>query len=109
MINITNYTDHPTRENYVVFRFYEENRAQDFEQLLKEQELWYEFTKDESEEKILYLFGIRKSDFNQANRNNFLINAKYRKPFISNVFFKWLVLIVTGIFVAAAIAGFLKT
>ena len=64
MFNVTNYFDHPSRPGYTVFKFHEEERANYFEELLKEKSIWHESTKEDG----AFLFGIRKSDYKTAVR-----------------------------------------
>ena len=108
MFNITNYSEHPNNSNYTVFRFYEQRRAEYFETLLSEREIWNESTIDLENGKTTYLFGIKKSDFEAANHCNFLVNGKYRKPSIPNVYGRWLLIGITVFLVALSIIGYLR-
>ena len=67
MFNITNYYDHPIRPGYTIFKFFDKNRAVYFEELLKKESVWFESSIDE-DEKMIYLFGVKKSDHKKADR-----------------------------------------
>ena len=60
--NITNQIEHPTRQNYLVFHFKDEDKANAFQLALEEAKLFYERAEQEEYEGIRYLFGVRKSD-----------------------------------------------
>ena len=107
MLDITNYSDHPTRIGYTVFKFYEKQRADYFEELLKKDAIWYESSIDE-DRKTIYLFGVKKSNLKAAFNANYLVSARYRKPIFPNVYFRWILLIVTIGLLILAIIGALK-
>lgn len=104
MFNITNYSDHPTRIGYTVFKFREIERAEYFETLLKKENIWYE-TSFEDDGNSLQLFGIKKGDFKMAMNANYLVSAKYRKKFIPNFYIGWMIIIVSLTILTLAIIG----
>lgn len=83
MFNITNFNEHPTRKAYTVFHFFNKERADYFNELLKENNIWFEFDLDEEPNKITYFFGVKNADLKKVNQLNYLVIAKYRKPTIS--------------------------
>jgi len=108
MLNILNYSDHPTRIGFVVFRFHEKERSDFFEELLKEKSISHEFSC--IEETNLFLFGIKKGDFKEASNANFLVSAKFRNKIIPNIYFRWgIILFSVSMLVLAIIGAFLKT
>ena len=109
MFNITNYFDHPTRPGYTVFKFFEKQRATYFEELLKEQNIWYESSVEETEDKSIFLFGVRIGDHKKALNANYLVSGKYRKPTIANVFVRWIIFAVAITLVVLAILGAIKS
>lgn len=109
MLNITNYFDHPTRPGYTVFKFFEKQRATYFEELLKEQNIWFESSVEETEDKNIYFFGVRVGDHKKALTANYLVSAKYRKPTISNRFVRMIIFAVAITIVALAILGAIKS
>jgi len=108
MINITNYSEHPTRIGYTVFRFNEKHRAEYFKELLINDNIKFESSIEEDEDGI-HLFGVKKGDFKIAQHANYLVSARYRKKIIPNQYFRWGVIIIAIILVALAIIGALKT
>jgi hypothetical protein len=107
MLNILNYKKHPTNSNYYVFKFWDNRRAADFEDALKKQSIWFE--KDFDEEKEIALFAIKQKDLEQVQKINFLVEAKYRKPFISNVFLKWATILFFIIALSFALYGYFSS
>ena len=102
MFNITNYSDHPTRIGYTIFKFHNVQRAEYFEQLLKKDNVWFESSNIEDR---TIVFGVRKGDFKKAMTANYLVSAKFRKKIIPNTYFRWGILIFAGIIVLLAIVG----
>jgi len=105
MFNITNYFDHPTRPGYTVFKFFEKQRADYFEELLKKENSWYETSFEDDSEKTIYLFGIRKGDHQKAMNANYLVSGKFRKKTISNSYVRILIFIIALGAIALAIIG----
>lgn len=109
MINITNFNEHPTRKAYTIFHFFTFERANYFEELLKEQQIWYESDIDEKESKTTYFFGVKNADFKKAQQINYLVRAKYRKPTIPYKPLRIVIYILSLILLTLAIIGFFKT
>jgi hypothetical protein len=108
MLNILNYSDHPTRIGYTVFRFHEKERSDYFEELLKKDAIRFEFSYEE--ENNLFLFGVKKGDFKKASHANFLVSGKFRNKIIPNTYFRWGIIIFAALMLLLAIIGaFLKT
>lgn len=103
MINITNYSDHPTRIGFTVFKFHEMQRANYFEELLKKDNVWYESSI--GEEASIHLFGVKKGDFKKAMNANYLVSAKFRNKIIPNIYLRWGIIILAITFIALAIIG----
>lgn len=108
MLNILNYSDHPTRIGYTVFRFHEKERSDYFEGLLKKETIGFEFSYEE--ENNLFLFGVKKGDFKKASNANFLVSAKFRNKIIPNTYFRWgIIIFAASMLLLAMIGAFLKT
>ncbi|MGB0881588.1 MAG: hypothetical protein ACPGSO_01455 [Vicingaceae bacterium] len=108
MLNILNYSDHPTRIGYTVFRFNTEERSDYFKELLNAEAILFEFSYDE--EHALYLFGVKKGDFKKAANANYLVSAKYRNKIFPNKYFRWGIIAFGVLMVILAIIGaILKT
>ena len=107
MINITNYSDHPTRMGFTIFRFNNKQRAEYFETLLKQDGIWHEASIEE--DNSIYLFGVKKGDFKKAMHANYLVSAKYRSRTIPNKYIGLAILVVVFAAITLAIFGAIKT
>ena len=108
MFNITNYFEHPTRPGYYIFKFYDKERADYFEELLNKESIWFESSIDE-EDKITYLYGIKVSDYQNVLNLNYLVSAKFRKKTISSSYIRIIIYIITIGIITLAIVGALKS
>ena len=97
----TNYFLHPADNRYYVFTYNEDAHAERFELALKEEEIPFE----RSENK----FGVPRTHFNEALRQNHLLHAEIRKPFIENKGLRWTMLILTASVLLLAIVGALTS
>jgi len=109
MINLTNYNEHPSRKYYTIFHFYKTERAHYFEELLKENDIWFERETEEEPDKITYFFGVKNTDLKQVEKLNYLVSAKYRSPIIANKAIKWSLYAFTAILLVLALLGYLNT
>ena len=109
MLNILNYSDHPTRIGYTVYRFFKKERADYFEKQIKKDNVPFESSVEENEN-TLYLFGIKKGDAKKAMNANYLVSAKYRNKIIPNVYIRWgIILFAITMITFAIIGALLKT
>lgn len=109
MFNITNSFEHPTRPGHTIYRFYTEERAVYFKQLLIEDNIWFEEDIDQEEDKTTYFFGIKNRDAKTVNQKNYLVNGTFRKPLISNKILRWLLPTIALTVMILAIIGYLKS
>lgn len=107
MINFSNFRDHPSDHRYKVFQFHNKERANYFEDLLKKEGIWFERADETEEGRQVFFFGVKRLDFKLANKLNYLVSAKYRKPFMPNKMFRILVVGLSLLAIAIAIAGVL--
>ncbi len=103
--NLTNYEDHPTNEAYTVFKFFREDEAKHFTDLLNKNKVKFESDKEVMTDKTVYLFGIRKSDLKRVLRLNNLTVGTHREPFVKNQFARWAIVIIGGAIITMAIIG----
>jgi len=109
MLNITNYSDHPTRIGYTVYRFFEKDRADYFKELLTQENIYFESSEEELDNTV-YLFGVRKGDAKKAMNANYLVSARYRKKIIPNSYFRWaVILFFIATLILAVVGAILKT
>ena len=99
-----NILDHPSRQTKTVFFFTQKEHSEYFKQLLTEKNISYEFEIDEESGK--HYFGIDNRYFSVVKNLNYLVFAKFRKPFIESSFLKYLLIGVTALFVILAIIGY---
>lgn len=104
MLSMINFQDHPTNRNMEVFFFKQEIHAAYFERLLNEHNLFYEKQIDTESDQTIY-FGVKKTDFKEAKRLNYLTIGHFRKPFIPDVFFRYFIIIISIIVLSLAIIG----
>jgi len=108
MFNITNYFDHPTRPGHTIFRFYKKERASAFQELLEKEDIWFECEDHEEDDKTTYFFGVKNGSIKAANRCNYLVNAQFRKPFITNTYLRWGVFVIAIIVLTLALIGYIN-
>lgn len=108
IFNLTNYRDHPENKDYVVFFFYLIEQGRYFDSLLLSNGIDYE-SFEETDGKPKLLFAVRKRDFKEALKLNELSYAQFKKPFITNKWLKYSVLLTTLFLVLFAIWGYFKT
>lgn len=80
LFQLTNYKNHPSNNVYKVFFFSQKDRADHFENMLKERSIAFESDVDTYKGEPLYLYGIHKTDFRAALDCNFHTVGKFRKP-----------------------------
>ena len=88
-----------------VFFFTQKEHADYFKELLTEKKIAYEFEIDK-ESGNLY-FGIENRYFSVVKKLNFLVFARYRKPFIESRIFKYTLISVTAFIIILALIGYL--
>ncbi|MGY8917900.1 MAG: hypothetical protein ACKVJ6_06465 [Flavobacteriales bacterium] len=96
-MRLTNYFIHPADNRYYVFSFSKEDHSDVFRESLTEMSIPFEFNEDnEMVYGAKYLYGVPRTHFNQALKQNHLLYADIRSPLIPNKFFKWALLLITG-------------
>ncbi len=104
MLVFQNIQDHPTNRNKKVFFFKDGAQADYFEQLINEQQIIYEKQIDKEGDHTIY-FGIKTSDFKAVKKLNYLTIGHFRKPFIADTFFRYLLISISLIILTLAIIG----
>lgn len=100
--NLTNYEEHPSEPEWLVFRFSSEEQARAFEEALREAGLRHE---RDTEGGPPYLVAARRADREQAVRFNYVVLGQHRAPFIPHRGLRWVVFGIVAAFIALAIAG----
>ncbi len=107
-LGFVNFIQHPENKNYVVFRFSDELRANSFEDALKAENIWFEKAQEEKRNKVYFMFGVHKNDFNRVQQINFAVEGKHKKPFIKYKAVRILMYIFTACVLTLAIIGYFK-
>ena len=104
MFSLVNFQDHPTNRNKKVFFYRDTIQANYFEELLISEKIEFEKQVDEKGDQTIY-FGVKITDFKAVQKINYLTIGRFRKPFISDVFFRYFVIIISLLVLTLAITG----
>lgn len=107
-LGLVNYRNHPADNRYKIFSFYSKAEADLFQSELEERKIWFEANTDELKEGTVFLFGVDNSDFNRAQKANFVVSAKYRNPIIKNKFLRIALMSLFFGLLTLAIVGYVK-
>ncbi len=107
-LGFVNYVQHPSNKDYVVFRFSDINRANDFEAHLHEQKIWFERDSEMKRTVEIFLFGLHKTDYTKAQAINFKVEGKHKKPIIPFKGLRYAVLLIGLSLLTLAIVGYCK-
>jgi len=103
---LTNYKTHPENNMYRVFFFVEKERADYFENLLKEKEISFEVDEDVHKGNPIYYYGVHKRDMKETLNCNFLTVGAFRKPLLgANKWVRYIMVVFFLMFLALAIVG----
>ena len=105
-LGLVNYVQHPSNSKYVVFRFADIERANSFEEALVSSKIWFEKSSDFKRDKEYFILGIHKNDFKKAEKINYLVEAKHKKPFIPFKILRYTVMIISAGILTIAILGY---
>lgn len=99
-LGLVNYVRHPSNPNYIVFRFANKIKADDFEKTLTVSKIWFEKGQEDTRGKTYFLYGIHNRDYSKVERINYDVEGRNRTFLISNKFFRWaLVLFSMGVMI----------
>lgn len=105
-LGLVNYVQHPSNPKYIVFRFADIGRADSFESELNSSKIWFEKSSDFKREKEYFLFGIHQNDFKKAEKINYIVEGKHKKPFIPFKGLRFIVMLISGVILTIAILGY---
>lgn len=107
LLNFTNYTEHPSNPNIIVYSFKTKEEAAHFEAGLIEKAIFYEKDDDGTERNPeMTLFAVKRKDDKVALQLNFLTSAKFRKPFMPDKLFRYTVIFITLFLIVLSIVGY---
>lgn len=102
--NLTNYAEHPTEPDWLVFRFPVAAQREEFAQMLGAEGIRHEVDTDAGPP---YLIGVRSRHRERAVRLNYTVLGRHRRPFLSDPLFRWSVLAAVGALLVLAFIGWL--
>ena len=105
-LGLVNYVRHPSNPNYVVFRFANKQKADDFEKNLIEHKIWFEKDQEDTRGKSYFLFGIHNKDFSRVERINFDVEGRNRNFIIRNKFLRWTLILFSLAVMILACVGY---
>jgi hypothetical protein len=103
--NFTNKLRHPTRDQMVVYRFYDRKQADTFTELLVDAGIDFEAQVDEDDERKPTYFGVKRILEAQVDRLNYLAIGKHRDKFIAAAPIRWITLTIALVVLLLAIFG----
>ena len=68
----------------------------------------FEKAQEEKRNKVYFMFGVHKNDFNRVQQINFAVEGKHKKPFIKYKAVRILMYIFTACVLTLAIIGYFK-
>ena len=106
VLGLVNYKTHPSDNRYKVFSFYSQKEADLFKSELDKRKVSFESDTDEIKEETIYLFAVSNSDFNRAQKANFVVSANHRKPIINNKFLRYSLLLFFATVLTLGVIGY---
>lgn len=107
-LGLVNYVQHPTNNNYIVYRFADPQRAASFEKELIAANIWFEKDSEQKRQKEYILFGVHKNDFKTTDKINFKVEGMHKKPLIPFKGFRYFIVLLGLGLLALAIIGYCK-
>ncbi|PCJ89110.1 MAG: hypothetical protein COA57_02540 [Flavobacteriales bacterium] len=90
----------------MLYHFHQKEWAAYFENLLIEHKVVFEKHIEESEEKLMVYFAVKKKDDTQVRQLNYLTVGRFRKPFIPDTYFRWVIIGISVLLVTLALTGY---
>lgn len=107
--NFTNKLKHPTNDLKTVYRHYNQEQAQYFEELLTKEGISFESQVDEEHIRKPRYFGVATIDERRADHLNNLALGKNRAKFIASAPVRWFIIIVSMSILLTAVIGALTS
>jgi hypothetical protein len=104
-LDLSNFRDHPTEKNFIVFFYTNQETALYFESLLILNNIIYD--KDTDSNRMYY--AISRKQFKLCQELNNQALNKFRKPFIPQKSLRYFVLVLFFLFILVAVIGYLKS
>ncbi len=107
-LGLVNYVAHPENKRFIVFRFADTNRADSFEEMLKDADIWFERGQEDKRGQQYTLFGINNRDFKRAEKFNYIVEAKHKNRFIPLGWLRWTVIALSAGIMTLTLIGYCK-
>ena len=107
--DFTNWREHPSDSRYTIFFYKTQNESDYFRELLKTNNIWFEYNYEESEANYKHYFAVNKTNEKEVIKLNHLSIGEYRKPFIGNNILRYIFVIVMFSILALAIISYIKS
>ena len=107
-LGLVNYVQHPTNQNYIVYRFVDPERAATFEKELTAATIWFEKDLESKRQKEYTLYGVHKNDFKRTDKINFKVEGIHKKPLIPFKGFRYFIVLLGLGLITLAIIGYCK-
>jgi hypothetical protein len=105
LMNLTNYDDHPTEPNWVVFRFQDRGMAAEFQEGLRTAGILHEVDDDGP----ICLIGVKQRDRERAVHINYAVLGRHRKPFIGDTGLRYGLVGLFVVLLTLAIIGWMRS
>ncbi|MCB9170833.1 MAG: hypothetical protein H6597_04020 [Flavobacteriales bacterium] len=102
LFRITNFDDHPSDPNWVVFRFSGRAIADEFKAELEQAAIGFE---QDTGEEAPFLLAVKQRHREQAVRLNYLVLGRHRSPFMADPILRWSVIGLVGAAIILALLG----
>ena len=107
-LGLVNYVQHPSNQNYIVYRFVDPERAASFEKELTANNIWFEKDLETKRQKEYTLYGVHKNDFKRTDKINFKVEGVHKKPLIPFKGFRYFVVLLGLGLLTLSIIGYCK-
>jgi hypothetical protein len=101
-----NFHEHPTRKRLYVFHFKVEDHSTYFKELLSKKGIPFEYETNVENGIKCHFYGIKSEHFKRVQIMNYMVSARYRKPFIPDPALRYFVVFfVIGVILLAIVGA----
>ncbi|MBL7965223.1 MAG: hypothetical protein JNM31_15415 [Flavobacteriales bacterium] len=104
-LDITNYREHPTEVNWLVFRFGERAWRDEYAEELRKAGIPHEV---DPENKAPYMVAVRRGQRKKAVELNYLVLGRHRSPFLGSGALRWVLIGLVVLTLLLAVIGALR-
>ena len=92
-LGFVNFTKHPKKPNFHVYRFTDVARANSFREELISNKITFEEDTEQKKQVTYTLFALHKKHYKKTMQMNFKVESKHKKPLIPFLLLRWTVLL----------------